>query len=920
MPKPKVAIIACGVLEWNIRRVMERIPDTDFITRFLPARLHENPGRLRQMLREEIERLSQDPELAGIVLGFGVCGRGTIGLTATAVPLVMPRTQDCIGIYLGSHFRYMEEFSRRPGTRYVTQGWYERNNHPQTREVQSHLSARDHSLYGASFDELSSQYGPENADFICRFRDSWKENYQRAAYIRFEGEGASAAGLEASRSLAEDLGWEHEILEGDDSLLHALLSRKWSDPRILLVPVGNHTVAAPGQAVVGFTSGVDSHVEKILARYRRTEEQEPVQRSGRGLGVDTGGTFTDAVIFDFDTDTVLAQAKAPTTHDDLIVGIRMALAELPRDELAGVTRVGLSTTLATNAFVEGKGRPVALLVASPLNIDLDRFPFRFVRRLTGAMSIEGVEQTPVDELEIGRIAQEAQEAGCEALAISGFGSVVNPAHELTAARIAHETTGLAAVCGHELTTELNFVERATTAAMNAKLTPLIEELITAVRSALDELGLEEVRVMIVKGDGSQMLDRVARSLPVETLLSGPAASVVGAAKLFSNADAVVVDMGGTTLDVALLQNHSPVLSPTGARIGDFKTCVRAMGVQTIGLGGDSEIDLSGWPQVSIGPRRIIPLCRLSTDHPDLPVRLPALYTEYLTTDPNCVDLVTVSDKPSSNEQRTLALLAEGPMLLGQLARRLNRPNPAFVPWHDLETHGAIKRYGLTLTDVMHVEKRYTAFDQRTARDMLKAWSGFLDADIDDIIQAIHKEFRRLVCDTVLSVVLPDGCPWAGGDELRRWLTQHFTEPADGRPLRIRPELAVPLIAVGAPAPALFPELEEVLNQSILISDHAGVTNAVGAIAGDVMLRESATVRITPEGVFVCSWKGGGQRAVDLEEAVRLCEAAVHEHLREAASANDIPFTVPLFSAEQHDAETRDGKLFLGVTLRGELRG
>lgn len=919
MPKPKVGVIACGVLEWNIRRVIQRIPDTNFVLRFLPARLHENPGRLRQMLREEIEQLSEESELTGIVLGFGVCGRGTIGLTATTVPLVMPRTQDCIGIYLGSHFRYMEEFSRCPGTRYVTQGWYERNSHPKTRETQNYLSARDHSLYGVSFAELSKRYGPENANFICRFRESWKHNYQRAAYIRFEGEGEDASGLKASRSLADNLGWEHEILEGDDSLLFALLSRKWSDPRVLLVPVGNRTVTAPGQAVVGFTSGADSHVEKILARYSGTAEQGPVQRSGRGLGVDTGGTFTDAVIFDFDTDTVLAQAKAPTTHSDLIVGIREALEMLPSQELAEVGRVGLSTTLATNAFVEGKGRPVALLVSSPLAIDVDRFPFRFVHRLAGAMSIEGVEQEPIDEGQIAQIAREAQEAGCEAFAISGFGSVVNPAHELAAARIAHEATGLAVVCGHELTTELNFVERATTAAMNAKLTPLIEELITAVRSALGELGLGDVKVMIVKGDGSQMLDRVAESLPVETLLSGPAASVVGAAKLFSNASAVVADMGGTTLDVALLQNHSPVLSPTGARIGEFQTCVRAMAVQTIGLGGDSEIDLSGWPDVSIGPRRIIPLCRLGEDYPELPVKLPALYAEYLSTDPSCIDLVATAGE-NACEQRLLSHLADGPMLLSQLARQLNRPNPAFIPWRDLETHGVLKRYGLTLTDVMHVEQRYTAFDRRVSLDALKAWSGFLDVDVDDIVLAIHREFRRMVCDTVLSVVLPDGCPWDGGNDLRLWLTQHFTEPADGRALRIRPELAVPLIAVGAPAPALFPELADVLNQSVLISEYAGVTNAVGAIAGDVLLRESATVRITPEGVFVCSWKGGGQRAVDLEESIRLCESAIHDHLRDAAAANDITFTSPIFAAEQHDADTRDGKLFLGVTLRGELRG
>ncbi len=919
--QPCIAVVCCGVLDWNIQRVAAGIPNREFIIRSLPAGLHNNPVKLRQLLQEHIDQLSEEA-VQGIVIGYGLCGRGTVGLQARSKPLVLPRTQDCIGILLGSHARYLKQFHHRPGTRYLSQGWYEKT----VREPQRHTYHADQNraLYGPSFEQLREHYGESNARTISEFRDSWKRNYQRAAYIRFSGERAHPPGQDLTEGLADTLGWEHEVLEGDESLLQAMMEGRWQDPRLLVVPRDARTVAAPGNAILAFTHGAGAAVHALVGRYQADSAaggSGPV-RTGLGLGIDTGGTFTDAVVFDFDSDRVTAFAKAPTTHGRLVDGIREALDRLPAEELSRISRVGLSTTLATNAFVEQKGRAVGLLVMCPYPVEKERFPFRYVHHIAGNINMRGEETAPLDPEEIRLCARQARETGCEAVAISGFGGVVNPAHELTAARIILEETGLHAVCGHELTTKLNFVERATTAAMNARLVPLIESLIDAVQQALEDKGLEGVRMMVVKGDGSQLLAEVARSVPVETVLSGPAASVVGAAKLFQVPEAVVADLGGTTLDVAAIRNGTAVISESGARIGRFQTSVRAMEVRTIGLGGDSEIDLSGWPDISIGPRRVIPLSRLGECHPEAIPGLDARFRASIGPSANCLDMVSAAPGVDCAGHRLLDHLKAGPMTLAELARRTNRAFACYIDWKTLETKGRLLRFGLTPTDVLHVEDRFRAFDRRPADACLKHWSALFEVDVDEILERIHHEFRRMVCDALLGVMLPESCPWDSAGGLRHWLTDHFTDVSRSRDAGVvfTPRLRCPVIGVGAPAGALLSQMAEVLGQDVLISDVAQVANAVGAIAGDVLVHETATIRIPDDGAMVCSWRGGATRASSLEEALGMCEAGLTDLVRAEAEANEIPFSTPAFTAAVQEGRTRDGPVVFGVVLQAALRG
>lgn len=917
----KLAVLVCGVFEWNLDRIRQRLRNTTLLADVLPAGLHANPQRLRDILQEKIDALQNEPDLNGIVIGYGVCGRGTIGLISPRVPLVMPRAQDCIGVFLGSHERYLQEFAQRPGTRYMTQGWYDSTTRkPKKDRSESYYSRRDHSLYAPDFTTLENAYGYDNACFICKFRESWKENYQRSAYIRFPGEDDEPEGLKVSRGTAESLNWEHEVLAGDESLLEALLNGDWDDPRVLVVPSGYVTVSAPGSEVIAYTSGAGSRVTEVLANYNTGATQAPdIRQEGIGLGIDTGGTFTDGVIYDFATGAVLASAKSPTTHDDLIVGIRETLNRLPRESLEQVRKVGISTTLATNAVVERKGRKVGVLIMTPFRSTTSDLPFEFVRKIQGTMSIEGSPLEEIDPQEVRRVAAEIVESGCEAVAVSGFAGVVNPAHEKEVASIIHKETGLHTVCGHELTTALNFVERATTAAMNAKLIPPIELLLDAVGDALREAGLGKVSVMIMKGDGSLMLDRVARQLPVQTILSGPAASVIGAAALFDVPDALVVDMGGTTLDVAVIRNRAPVASDRGARVGTLRTSVRSMETRTIGLGGDSEIDLSHWPDVRIGPRRIVPISRMTGRYPETATHIPRLAQGILDPGHHGFEYIALAPGVHAGSP-LLEQLVDGPRLIREVAKALDRPGPGFIPWEDEETRGRIVRFGLTLTDIMHADGRFLDYDRQAALDLLDSWATVLDVGRGEIIEAIDTEFRAMVANEFIGAVLPRESKWENSDDLRRWLCIHLSQYPKHNGSGLSFDLGMPLIPVGAPAHVLFPPLADAVGRDILVSEHAGVANALGAICGQVILRETATIRITGEGAFHCSWRGGAERSSSLEEALEQSEQAITQSLQDAAVANRVPFSRPMFQVVPLEARTPLGTILISVTLTGELHG
>ncbi|MEK9719176.1 MAG: hydantoinase/oxoprolinase family protein, partial [Candidatus Puniceispirillum sp.] len=289
------------------------------------------------------------------------------------------------------------------------------------------------------------------------------------------------------------------------------------------------------------------------------------------IGLDTGGTYTDAALLDTAKGTIVATAKALTTRDNLADGLGVAITAL-LDNFAGTAAdiglVTLSTTLATNAVVEGVGGRVGLFMIGFDRSALDRAdlaraigqdPVHFI---DGGHNADGSAATALDMTAVERLATELKNE-VSAFAIAGHFATRNPVHETAARDAVRRLTGLPVTCSHELSSSLGGPRRALTALLNARLVNLLERLIAGTQAIMTGTGLC-CPLMVVKGDGSLLEADFARNRPVETVLSGPAASLSGAAFLAGATSAIVADIGGTTTDIAILNQGAPRLKADGA--------------------------------------------------------------------------------------------------------------------------------------------------------------------------------------------------------------------------------------------------------------------------------------------------------------------------------------------------------------------
>lgn len=606
------------------------------------------------------------------------------------------------------------------------------------------------------------------------------------------------------------------------------------------------------------------------------------------LGIDTGGTYTDAILFD-EQYGVIASTKALTTKHDLSSGIRHALEAVLPQPLPEIGLVSVSTTLATNALVEGHTSPVCLLLLGytpdalklvNLGQALGNDPVVFIN---GGHTETGEEQRPLD-LDAARQAILTHATHVNAFAVSGYFAVLNSAHELAVSSLVRELTGLPVTCGHELTSNLNAPRRALTVVLNARLIPLLQQLILAVQAMLAEKGIA-APLMVVKGDGSLMEARMALERPVETILSGPAASVVGARYLSGEGDVMVADMGGTTTDIALLQEGRPVLNRDGAIVGGWQTMVEAIAIHTSGLGGDSEIRWDEREGLVAGPRRIIPLSLLASQYPPV---LDTLHqqTARAKTGPYAGQFALrqrtlAPGQDSLNpEQRTVwEILAAGPVPLEELFTNAFQTISRGRTLADLVERGLAVMSGFTPTDAAHVLGYQSAWSVEAARLGAELWTRrpgerLNSSDPADFCRQVIEQVRLQLGRATVTAALgqADGLDLNGAGPFRRLFIDHplagrnGTEPLVGVTLTLHR----PLVAIGAPVATYYPAVAERLHTRLCIPPHAEIANAVGAVAGSVMQTVRGLVKPLPdEAGFRLHLPTGIHDFAKLEEAVAL---------------------------------------------------
>ena len=445
-----------------------------------------------------------------------------------------------------------------------------------------------------------------------------------------------------------------------------------------------------------------------------------------------------------------------------------------------VTLVALSTTLATNALAEGHGGAVCLLLIGYDPGLIQQWGFQHdlatddVVYLEGGHDGLGDEVAPLDEA-AARAAILARRETVEAYAVSGYFGVRNPTHELRVRGLVEELTGKPVTCGHELTSQLNAVRRATTVALNAHLILPLRELMTDVQDTLVRLNIA-APLMVVRGDGSLVRAEWAMQRPIETILSGPAASAVGAWHLVqrngvqpAQRDIWTVDVGGTTTDIAALRDGWPILNAKGARVAGWRTMIEAVDVHTTGLGGDSHVRLDREGRLVIGPRRAVPLSLLASEHPAV---VGELRMRVATRAPIATRRSPTSSCPAASPAAGWLKRRARSSISSRTGRARWRRSPvrrasaalARRRIEELERRGLVRRAGFTPTDALHVLGRFDRWDAEAARLGATLLAEQAGMTVEAFCEEIVRRFSVKVATELVSKVLEDevGRPnWEG---------------------------------------------------------------------------------------------------------------------------------------------------------------
>jgi N-methylhydantoinase A/oxoprolinase/acetone carboxylase beta subunit len=649
------------------------------------------------------------------------------------------------------------------------------------------------------------------------------------------------------------------------------------------------------------------------------------------LGVDTGGTYTDAVILDETADAVIGKAKSLTTRADLALGIGRAVDAA----LAGagvqpsqIAMVSLSTTLATNALVEGQGGRVALIFIGFDADDLERgglveaLKGDPVVRLAGGHNHAGGLAAALDMAALEQAVTELS-GDVMGFAVASRFATRNPAHEVAARDLIRRVSGRPVTCSHELSAKLNGPKRALTAVLNARLIGMIDRLVAACERHLEAVGIT-APLMVVRGDGALISAAMVRERPIETILSGPAASIVGARWLTGASDALVSDIGGTTTDVALLRNGLPEIDPEGARVGGLRTMVEAVAMRTSGLGGDSEVHvlatgLTGG--LRLGPRRLIPVSLLAVEHGPM---VHAALDRWLSSDTAgefdgrfVIPMQGQTGGLTAREATVLERVTKPMPLSLALTSRLE-----VAAMERLVARGLVMISGVTPSDASHVLGRLDAWDGTASVKALKLLAKRRNGSGDRIAldgavlaQAVIDQLTAQTVECLLEAAFDEDGGFEGqAEELARHpLTMAGLNRHRGV-VEVTLRLGVPVIGLGASAPSYYGAVGERLGCEMILPEHAGVANAIGAVVGQVSQRAQGLVSSPGEGRFTAHLPDGLQTFTSRDAALEALETALVAEATaraQAAGAADLRVTA---TRDIREAQVEGNPMFIEATV------
>lgn len=534
-----------------------------------------------------------------------------------------------------------------------------------------------------------------------------------------------------------------------------------------------------------------------------------------GIGIDTGGTFTDGVLMDLADNSVVATAKNPTTHYELSRGISLCL----RDILVGskvkpqdVDLVAVSTTLATNAVVENKGDNVGLIVAGFAR----HFSLPVVSTLyiDGGHNIQGEEEDPLDMEALIQAVTDLKD-NVDAYVVCAAMSIKNPAHEKVMAKAVSMIDPQPVFMSHEVSHRPGVKERAATAVLNARLRPVMESFLVGMQDSLVALGLAH-NVMIIRGDATPMNIVDTPRQAASTVASGPAATAWYGLNFAPDDDAVIVDVGGTTTDITMVKDRKPSLTEEGSLIGEWQTHVDSVKMSTVGAGGDSHAALNGRAELTVGPDRVVPLA-MATD-----IAAPGewlgkgLKSRLVSISPD------LTEEEAGHDPVLEYLYTHGPATPDMLISHFEMAEITLVSHlRDLVKMQLAFETGFTPTDALHVLGELDLGDESMARqgaEVLAAECGMAAEEFArEVLGELGEKIETAILDHVLAA------------ETGKTLSGFYPGYTKSSVLDLHFHLKLSLVGIGAAARFVLPQVAERLGTQVVFPDHYEVGNALGAI-------------------------------------------------------------------------------------------
>ena len=642
-----------------------------------------------------------------------------------------------------------------------------------------------------------------------------------------------------------------------------------------------------------------------------------------GLGVDTGGTFTDAVILDLSDYSLIAKAKSPTTHHDLSIGLYESVRNVfDRCDIkpSDISLAGISTTLATNSVLEGKGGDVGLIfigwdIKKPVSFGEKNQAF-----IRGGYDSKGKMVEAVNE-------EEAKEAilrvskGVDAIAISGLFSVMNPSQERMVKDMAMKLTDLPVIVGTELSSTLGVDERARTAVLNGRLISVVKMFFDGLEKTFREMGIT-APIMVYKGDGSVMSIDKARKYPVESVFSGPAASSVGGRITSGLEDFVMVDIGGTSTDVALVEKGMPEIQKEGANICGWRTHVKAVDMYTVALGGDSLIKLQDMKidmgngivipffslsryksfNFTIGPERVIPLSVFARDNPSVidKIKRTSICEYYL--------MIKEPDMENMTERCAkvvTAMKGKGPMNILEI-----RDSSVGLWSIDeevayLKDSGYVVLAGLTPSDLMVYRGCFENGDPEGSRAGVSAMAEVLRMDRDKLVERLMDMIHSKISEAIMSRLLDERLGNWRSKESMTFMRELISKKRK-KGFTLLPRIDVPIIGIGAPTKHMMGDVGERLGAELIFPENGDVGNAIGAVCSKMVASLTAVIQPTEDGGFRVTIPLSGNIYKDkLDEAMAAAQSKLRSML-ESELRSDGAKNITVMFKSKYFSSSEDG--------------